>query len=125
VRTALRLALPGESPAYRQFVATIILVFLWFRVALTILSIVGLDDIATSLGTATGLPALGVSYGLSGTVADAIAGVTLLRDLDLNSCDTVDIGGTAGTVKPFELRKTHLTVEDDTVVRANAGLEKK
>ena len=125
VRTALRRALPGESPVYRQFISTVVLVFLWFGVALTFLSIVGLDGIATSLGTATGFLALGVSYALSGMLADAVAGVYLLRDPDFNPGDTVDIGGTVGTVKAIELRKTRLTVDDDTVVRANAEIEKK
>jgi small-conductance mechanosensitive channel len=125
VKVVLRRALPGESPVYRQFVSTIVLVFLWFGVALTFLSIVGLEGIATSLGTATGFLALGVSYALSGMIADAVAGVYLLRDPDFDPGDTVDIGGTVGTVKAIELRKTRLTVDDDTVVRANAEIEKK
>lgn len=125
VKTALNRALPGESPVYRQFVSTIVLVFLWFGVALAFLSIVGLDGIATSLGTATGFLALGVSYALSGMIADAVAGVYLLRDPDFDPGDTVDIGGTVGTVKAIELRKTRLTVGEDTVVRANAEIEKK
>jgi len=125
VRVALRRTLPGESPVYRQFISTIILVFLWFGVILTFLSIVGLEGIATSLGTATGFLALGVSYALSGMIADAVAGVYLLRDPDFSQGDTVDIGGTVATVKAIELRKTRLTVGNDTVVRANAEIEKK
>ncbi len=54
VKAVLNRALPGESPVYRQSVSTIALVFRWFGVALTFLSIVGLDGIATSFGTATG-----------------------------------------------------------------------
>jgi small-conductance mechanosensitive channel len=125
VRTVLSRTLPGESPVYRQFASTVVLVFLWFGVALTFLSIVGLEGIATSLGTATGFLALGVSYALSGMIADAVAGVYLLRDPDFDPGDTVDIGGTVGTVKAIELRKTRLTVGEDTVVRANAEIEKK
>ncbi|WP_255195552.1 mechanosensitive ion channel domain-containing protein [Halorarius litoreus] len=125
VRYALSRALPGESPVYRQFLATIVLVFLTFGVVLSFLAIVGLEGIAASLGTATGFLALGVSYALSGMIADAVAGVYLLRDPDFNPGDEVDIGGAVGTVKAIELRKTRLTVEDDTVVRANAEIEKK
>lgn len=125
VRAALRRTVPGESPVYRQFVATIVAVFLWFGVGLSLLSIVGLDGIATSLGTAAGFLALGVSYATSNMIADAVAGVYLLRDEDFNPGDTVDIGGTTGVVKSIELRKTRLTVEDDTVVRGNAEIEKK
>jgi small-conductance mechanosensitive channel len=125
VRVALERALKGDQPVYRQFVATVVQVFLWFGVALSFLSIVGLDEIAASLGTATGFLALGVSYALSGMIADAVAGVYLLRDPDFMPGDTVDIGGTEGIVKSIELRKTRLTVGDDTVVRGNAEIEKK
>jgi len=125
VRTTLKRALPGESPVYRQFIATIVLVFLVFGVALSFLSIVGLDAIAASLGTATGFLALGVSYALSGMIADAVAGVYLLRDPDFMPGDTVDIGGTVGEVAAIELRKTRIDVEGDTVVRGNAEIEKK
>ncbi|WP_348610617.1 mechanosensitive ion channel domain-containing protein [Halobaculum rarum] len=125
VRAALRRTVPGESPVYRQFVATIVAVFLWFGVGLSFLSVVGLDGIATSLGTAAGFLALGVSYATSNMIADAVAGVYLLRDVDFNPGDTVDIGGTTGVVQSIELRKTRLTVDDDTVVRGNAEIEKK
>jgi small-conductance mechanosensitive channel len=125
VRWTLGRALPGQSPVYRQFVATVVLVFLWFGVALSFLSIVGLEVIAASLGTATGFLALGVSYALSGMIADAVAGVYLLRDPDFMPGDTVDVGGTVGEVRAIELRKTRLDVEGDTVVRANAEIEKK
>jgi small-conductance mechanosensitive channel len=116
---------PGESPVYRQFVVTVVAAFLWFAVGLSFLSIVGLEGIATSLGTAAGFIALGVSYATSGMIADAVAGVYLLRDPDFMPGDTVDVGGTEGVVKSIELRKTRLRVGDDTVVRGNAEIEKK
>ncbi|MFB6074771.1 MAG: mechanosensitive ion channel domain-containing protein [Haloarculaceae archaeon] len=124
VRAVLRRTLPGEAPVYRQFVATVVALFLWFAVALTFLSIVGLTLIAASLGTATGFVALGVSYALSGMLADAVAGVYLLRDPDFNIGDTVTAAGVTGEVTGIELRKTRLRVEGDTVVRANAEIEK-
>lgn len=125
LRAALKRTVAGDSPVYRQFVATVVAVFLWFGVGLSFLSIVGLDGIATSLGTAAGFLALGVSYATSGMIADAVAGVYLLRDEDFNPGDTVDIGGTIGVVKSIELRKTRLTVGENTVVRGNAEIEKK
>lgn len=125
VRFALDRALPGQSPVYRQFLSTIVLVFLAFGVGLSFLSIVGLDGIAASLGTATGFVALGVAYALSGMIADAVAGVYLLRDPDFMPGDTVDVDGTVGTVKAIELRKTRLDVEGDTVVRANEDIEQR
>jgi small-conductance mechanosensitive channel len=114
-----------DQPVYRQFAATIVAVFLWFGVALSFLSIVGLDGIAASLGTATGFLALGVSYALSGMIADAVAGIYLLRDPDFMPGDTIESGGTEGVIKSIELRKTRISVGEDTVVRGNAEMEKK
>jgi small-conductance mechanosensitive channel len=129
IMTAVRLLLsrvfPGEAPLYRQFISGIVLVFLWFAVGLSFLSIVGLELIAASLGTATGFLALGVSYALSGMIADAVAGIYLLRDPDFNPDDTITAGDTTGTVAAIELRKTRFEVDGDTVVRANAEIEKR
>lgn len=125
VRAVLDRSIPGESPVYRQFLSTIVAVFLWFGVGLSFLSVVGLDGIAQSLGTAAGFVALGVSYATSSMIADAVAGVYLLRDPDFNPGDRVDIGGTVGEVESIELRKTRLTVDEDTVVRGNSEIEQK
>lgn len=125
VRVALARTLPGDSPVYRQFVASIVFVFLAFGITLSFLSIVGLDGIATSLGTATGFVALGVSYALSEMIADAVAGVYLLRDPDFMPGDTVKVDDTVGTVTAIELRKTRLSVDGDTVVQGNAAIETK
>lgn len=125
VRFGLRRALPGEAPVYRQFLAIVVLVFLWFGVALSFLSIIGLGDIAASLGTATGFLALGVAYALSGMIADAVAGIYLLRDADFMPGDRVQVGDTEGVVKSIELRKTRLDVDGDTRVQGNADIEKR
>ncbi|GAB7012117.1 mechanosensitive ion channel domain-containing protein [Halolamina salina] len=126
VRVALRRTLPKESDVYRQFVSTIVAAFLWFGIGLSFLSIVGLDQIAASMGTAAGFLALGVSYSLSSMIADAVAGVYLLRDPDFMPGDRVKVGEVSGTVTSIELRKTRFRDEnDDTVVRGNAEIEKK
>ena len=125
VDRVLRRVVSEESDVYRQFVRTIVAVFLWFGVILAFLSVVGLDEIAAALGTASGFLALGGSYALSGMIADAVAGIYLLRDPDFNVGDTVTAGDTTGVVKQIELRKTRIEVDDDTVVRANAEIEKR
>jgi len=125
VKLFLSRALPGDAPALRQFAATVVAVFLWFGVALGFLSTVGLGAIAAALGTASGFLALGVSYALSGMIADAVAGVYLLRDPDFNPGDRITAGDTTGTVRTIELRKTRIEVGDDVIVRANADIEKR
>jgi small-conductance mechanosensitive channel len=125
LRGVLSRTLPGESPLYRQFVLTLVGVFVWFGVGLAFLSIVGLDGIATSLGTATGFIALGVSFALSNAIADVVAGVYLLEDPDFDIGDEVTVGDMSGEVVAIELRKTRFAVDGDTVVRANADIEKR
>ncbi|MDZ7702166.1 MAG: mechanosensitive ion channel [Halobacteriales archaeon] len=124
-RAGLRRTLPGAEPVYRQFATRIVGLFLWFGVALAFLSIVGLEGIAAALGTASGFLALGVAYALSGMLADAVAGIYLLRDPDFNPGDEVVVGDMAGVVETIELRKTRFTVDGDTVVRGNAEIEKR
>jgi len=125
VRQTLKRTVPDERAVYRQFVETIVALFLWFGVLLAFLSVIGLEQIAAALGTATGFLALGVSYALSGMLADVVAGVYLLRDPDFMPGDTVTVGDMTGEVRAIELRKTRFTVEDDVVVRANAEIEKR
>lgn len=117
--------LPGSSRLYRQFIMTVVWLFAWFGVGLAFLSIVGLGEIAAALGTATGFLALGVSYALSGMIADAVAGMYLLRDPDFNDGDVVTVGDVTGTIRSIELRKTRFEVDGDTVVRGNAEIEKR
>lgn len=117
--------LPGTPRLYRRFILTIVWLFAWFGVGLTVLTIVGLGEIAAALGTATGFIALGIAYALSGMIADTVAGIYLLRDPDFNDGDVVTVGDMTGTVRSIELRKTRFEVEGDTVVRGNAEIEKR
>jgi small-conductance mechanosensitive channel len=114
-----------EQPAYVQLGRGIVAALLWFGVLLSFLTAVGLGDIAASLGTASGFVALGVSYALSDMIKDVVAGVYLLRDPDFDVGDRVVAGDTEGVVEEIELRKTRFSVGTDTVVRANAEVEKK
>ena len=125
VRWGLRRTLPQASGVYRQLVALVVALFLWFGVALTFLSLLGLGEIAASLGTAAGFLALGVSYALSGMLADAVAGIYLLQDPDFNVDDHIVAGDVTGEVRAIELRKTRFDVDGDRVVRANSEIEKK
>jgi small-conductance mechanosensitive channel len=117
---------PEEQDLIVSLATTVVGVFLWFAAALTLLKILGMGDIAASLGTAAGFVALGVSYALSSMIADTVAGVYLLRDPDFNSGDRVTADGTTGVVRDIGLRKSRLELDDgDTVVVANSAVEKK
>jgi small-conductance mechanosensitive channel len=126
VRGALDAVYPEEQDLIVALTTTVIGVFLWFTVALALLNILGLGDIAASLGTAAGFIALGISYALSSMIADTVAGVYLLRDPDFNPGYRITADGVTGTVKSIGLRKSRIALEDgDTVVVGNSAVEKK
>jgi small-conductance mechanosensitive channel len=105
---------------------TIVGIFLWFGVALSILSTLGMGEIAASMGTTTGFVALGVAYALSNMIEDTVAGIYLLRDPDFEVGDRVVTEKGEGTVRTIELRKCRLEQEDgSTLVVANGDVEKK
>lgn len=107
-----------------QLFVTVAGIFLWFAAGLTFLKIVGMGEIAASLGTAVGFIALGISYALSEMIEDTVAGVYLLRDPDFEVGDKIAVDGTEGTLAAIELRKSRFTLEDgDTWVVANRDVE--
>ncbi|MFC4448164.1 mechanosensitive ion channel family protein [Halorussus aquaticus] len=131
--TAIRIALSFVGSAFGRIYAddliadlftTIVGIFLWFGAALALLKILGMGEVAASLGTATGFVALGVSYALSDMIADTVSGVYLLRDADFNPGDRIETAGVTGVVREIDLRKTRIAVEDDVVVLGNRAVEK-
>jgi len=109
-----------------QLFVTIAGLFLWFAVGLATLKIIGMGEIAASLGTAVGFIALGVSYALSDMIEDTVAGVYLLRDPDFEVGDRIEAAGLEGTISAIELRKTRIERPNgDTTVLANRDVEAK
>jgi small-conductance mechanosensitive channel len=126
----LRSVLDRMHPAKDQLIVdlsvTIVGVFLWFGVALGLLTIVGLGQVAASLGTAGGFIGLGVAFALKEMIADTVAGVYLLRDADFNEGDRVETASVTGTVTGIDLRKTRIRGDDgDLIVLPNREVEKK
>jgi small-conductance mechanosensitive channel len=130
VLAVLRSILGGVYPESQHLVArlwvTVAGVFLWFGAILVLLNILGLGEVAASLGTGAGFLALGVSYALSSMIEDAVSGVYLLRDPDFNPGDRVTTQSFTGTVRSIELRKSRFELDDgDVVVLANRDVEKR
>ena len=124
LRSALDKGYPDDQRLVVDLIVTVTGVFMWFAVGLMVLDVLGLGQIAASLGTSTGFVALGVSYALSDMISDTVAGVYLLRDPDFNRGDEVTTGSVTGVVESIELRKTRIRVDDDTVVLPNGQVEK-
>ena len=115
-----------EEQLIVDLVVTVVTVFLWFGAGLTLFKIVGMDDVAASLGTATGFVALGIAFALKEMIADTVAGVYLLQDPDFNEGDLVTTASVTGTVVGIDLRKTRIRSDDgDLTVVANRDVEKK
>ncbi|KDS90820.1 mechanosensitive ion channel protein MscS [Halorubrum saccharovorum] len=124
VRTSINRLYVGDRELVGDLLVTLVAIFLWFGVALTFLKILGMGDIAASLGTAVGFIALGISYALSEMIEDTVAGVYLLRDPDFNPGYRVEAKGVTGTVAAIELRKTRIDTDTgDRVVLANREIE--
>jgi len=124
IRRSLRRIYTGQQQLIADLLVTIVAIGLWFSVALTLLSILGLGAIAASLGTATGFIALGVAYALSEMIEDTVAGIYLLRDPNFNIGDRVSTEAATGTVAAIELRKSRIETDDgNVVVAANRAIE--
>ncbi len=125
-RFVLGRLLPADQKLIVDLSVAIVGLFLWFGAALALLKIVGLGDIAASLGTAAGFIGLGVAFALKEMIADTVAGVYLLRDPDFNHGDAVNTASVTGTIVDIDLRKTRIRADNgDLVVVANRDVEKK
>jgi small-conductance mechanosensitive channel len=126
LRATLKRVYRSEQQLIADLFVLVIAIFLWFGAGLTLLSILGMGQIAASLGTAAGFIALGISYALSNMIADTVAGVYLLRDPDFNPGDRVTTDSATGTVESIGLRKSRLRLDDgDLLVLANRTVESK
>ncbi|ELZ30926.1 hypothetical protein C474_10706 [Halogeometricum pallidum JCM 14848] len=126
LRGTLDALYPDEQDLVVSLGVTVAGVFLWFGAALAFFKIVGMGDVAASLGTATGFIALGISYALSNMIADTVSGVYLLRDPDFNPGDRVESDPATGVVESIGLRKSRFRDDEgDVVVVANREVEKK
>jgi small-conductance mechanosensitive channel len=117
---------PENQHLIANLIVTVVSIFLWFAATLALFKIVGMGDVATSLGSTTGFIGLGVTYALKDMLADTVAGVYLLKDPNFHEGDTVETASVTGTVEKIDLRKTRITEPDgDLVVVANGDVEKR
>mgnify|MGYP000041245412 CR=1 FL=1 len=125
-RVVLSRLYPVDQRLVVDFGVLVVTVVAWFGAVLTLLTILGMSQVAASLGTAAGFLALGVSYALSDMIADTVAGIYLLRDPDFNAGDTVTTADVTGEVLSIGLRKSRLELDDgDVLVLANQAVEQR
>ncbi len=126
VRWFLKRLYPADEALIVDLIVLVISVLLWFAVGLALLTVLGLNEIAASMGTAVGFIALGVSYALSEMLEDTVAGVYLLRDPDFNPGDRVESEKVSGIVDGIGLRKTRFVTDaGDRTIVANRDVERR
>lgn len=126
LRSVLQSIYPSDEQLIVDLVVIVVRLLLWFGAGLTLLNVVGMQQLAASLGTATGFIALGIALALKDMIADTVAGFYLLQDPDFNEGDTVETASTTGVIVAIDLRKTRIRQDDgDLVVVANRDVEKR
>lgn len=130
VQWILRSVLDGIYPEDEELIVDLVVIvvrlLLWFAAGLALLNIVGMGQLAASLGTATGFIALGIALALKDMIADTVAGFYLLQDPDFNEGDTVETASVTGDIVSIGLRKTRIRQDDgDLVVVANRDVEQR
>ncbi|MDZ7849838.1 MAG: mechanosensitive ion channel [Halodesulfurarchaeum sp.] len=126
LRRILDRAYPAEQDMIVDLSVVVIGGLLWFGALLVLLKLVGMGEVAASLGTATGFIALGIAFALKEMIADTVAGVYLLKDPDFNIGDAVETASVSGTIERIDLRKTRIRdTEGHLVVVANRDVEKR
>lgn len=126
IRSILERVYPPEQRLVVDLLVTVVGLFLWFGAGLAVLHIVGMGEVAASLGTAVGFIGLGIAFALKEMIADTVAGVYLLRDPDFNAGDRVETAAVSGTIRRIDLRKTRIVGEEgELIVLANRDVEKK
>ncbi|MFP4530670.1 MAG: mechanosensitive ion channel domain-containing protein [Halodesulfurarchaeum sp.] len=126
LRRVLDRAYPVEQDIIVDLSVVVVGGLLWFGALLVLLKLVGMGEVAASLGTATGFIALGIAFALKEMIADTVSGVYLLKDPDFNIGDAVETASISGTIERIDLRKTRIRDGDGhLVVVANRDVEKR
>lgn len=102
------------SPALKALIGKILNVLLPVIALLIALQIVGFN--LATLAVFSGAVGLGVGLGLQRTVANFIAGFTLIADRSIKPNDTIEIDGTMGWVTAMQARYVALRTRDGTEI---------
>jgi len=114
-------AVTGNA-AEERFLEFLVRGLLWFGVCLIALSLLGFQQLATALGTASGFLALAVADGLREALSVAIGGLYLINDEQFVEGRRVSTADETGRIEHIGLRRTKLRDDEDgelTVISNN------
>ncbi len=108
-----RLDVAVGNPAQQRLLELFVRIVLWFVVGLVTLALLGYEQLATALGTASGFLALGIAFGLRQALGEVIAGVYLIKDEQFVRGRQITTDSETGVIERVGLRRTKLRSKDD------------
>jgi len=126
-RLRRRLHLVAGSPAQERTLEFLLRVVLWFGIGLVALALLGFEQLATALGTASGFFALAVAFGLREALGELVAGLYLIKDDRFVQGARISADGETGVVEHIGIRRTTFRSDEtgDLTVVANNRIEPK
>lgn len=116
----------GRGDDVARLSSIVVGIFFYYSLSLAVIAILGLNELAASLGSAVGFIGLGVAYALKDVISDVVAGVYLMRDPDFTVGSRVVTGDGEGVVADVGIRKSRIdTAEGDRLVLSNSSVDKK
>lgn len=116
----------GRGDDVARLTSIVVSIFLYYSLALAVIAILGLNELAAALGSAVGFIGLGVAYAMKNVISDVVAGVYLMRDPDFTVGSRVVTGDGEGVVADIGIRKARIdTAEGDRLVVSNSSVDKK
>jgi small-conductance mechanosensitive channel len=115
------------NPAQQRLLELFVRVLLWFVVGLVTLALLGFEQLATALGTASGFLALGVAFALRQALSEVVAGLYLIKDEQFIQGQRITTDSETGTIEHVGLRRTKLRSDEDQdlTVISNDRIESK
>ncbi|MEZ6006662.1 MAG: mechanosensitive ion channel [Planctomycetota bacterium] len=98
----------------RYAVLTILRYVVWVVTAMLLLETLGIDT--SALAVFAGAFGVGLAFGLQDIFANFFSGLIMLLERPVRIGDTVEVGGTSGTVEAIRLRGTKIRTMDQTTV---------
>ncbi len=122
-----KLTVVAGNSAEARFLEVLLRSVLWFGISLVALSLLGFEQLATALGTASGFLALAVAYGMREALSEAIAGLYLINDDRFVRGRRVSTDDETGVIEHVGIRRTKLRTEanGELTVIANNRVEPK
>lgn len=97
---------PGRSETFRSIVTSVFSYLVFFTLAMTILSLFGVD--VTSLLAAAGVVGIAIAFGAQTLVKDVLSGLFIWGERSIEVGDLISVNDLTGTVEAITIRTTSI-----------------